>query len=320
MEKALAFLAAVVITVGAVSPLAAAPAPAKQWFKGNLHSHTTESDGDSSPADVAEWYRAHKYDFLAITDHDKLTSITAPGILLIPSEEVTDRLEKKPLHVNAIGIREVVKPQGGTSVTEVLQRDIRAVRAAGGVPLINHPNFVWAFGADQIRPLQGATLLEIASGHPLVNTSGGGGFPGAEEIWDSLLTGGMKIFGVAVDDSHHFNRPGEGDAAPGRGWVVVRAAKLDSASVVAALDSGDFYSSTGPEVDEYEIDNGVIRIRLKQYSLNKYSIRFIGSGGRVLQVSNDIEAAYRIKGAEGYIRVKVSDSNGGFAWLQPFWP
>lgn len=292
----------------------------RRWFKGNLHTHTSESDGDSSPADVVEWYRGQKYDFLAITDHDKVTRLDAPGILLIPSEEVTDRLDKKPVHVNAIGLREVVKPQGGATVSEVLQRNIRAVRAAGGVPLINHPNFVWAFGAEEIRALEGVSLLEIASGHPLVNTEGGGGWQSSEEIWDSLLTGGKRIYAVGVDDSHHFKKPGERDAAPGRAWVVVRAAALEAAQILAALDSGDFYASTGPEIDFYSVANGKITVRIRQYSLNKYSIRFIGAGGRVLQTSNDLQATYEVKGGEGYVRVKVTDSNGGTAWLQPTWP
>jgi hypothetical protein len=98
------------------------------WFRGNTHTHTLESDGDSSPAEVVRWYREHGYDFLVITDHDKVTRITDDKLLLIPGEEVTDRLPKKPLHVNGIGMREAVKPQGGATPLEVLQRNVDAVR------------------------------------------------------------------------------------------------------------------------------------------------------------------------------------------------
>src|SRR5215203_140780 len=80
------------------------------WLKGNLHTHTLESDGDSTPADVVRWYAEHGYDFLAITDHDKITRVEdSRGLVLILAEEVTDRLPKKPLHVNAIGIETPVK-------------------------------------------------------------------------------------------------------------------------------------------------------------------------------------------------------------------
>src|SRR5215212_5104689 len=114
-----------VLALFACAPLHAA------WLKGNLHTHTLESDGDSPPAEVVRWYVGHGYDFLVLTDHDKVTRVDdSAGLVLIPGEEVTDRLPKKPLHVNAIGIEEAVKPQGGRTPVEVLQRDIDAVRHA----------------------------------------------------------------------------------------------------------------------------------------------------------------------------------------------
>src|SRR5688572_16444915 len=218
------------------------------WLKGNLHTHTLQSDGDSPPGEVATWYRQHGYDFLVITDHDKITRIKAPdGLVLIDGEEVTDRLPKKPLHVNAIGLTRVVAPQGGKTPVDVLQRNMDAVRAAGGVPLVNHPNFGWAFGADELLQLRGLVLLEIASGHPYVNAQGP---PSAEAIWDTLLTKGRRVYGVAVDDSHHWKRPWDTDIAPpGKAWVVVRAER-DAKSIVKALERGEFYASTGVELEE----------------------------------------------------------------------
>ncbi|HEV3486531.1 MAG TPA: hypothetical protein VG106_14065, partial [Vicinamibacterales bacterium] len=174
------------------------------WLKGNTHAHTLESDGDSTPAEVVRWYREHGYDFLVITDHDRITVVDGGGMVMIRGEEVTDRLPGKPLHVNGIGLTRVVRPQGGTSVVEVLQRDIDAVRDAGGIAQINHPNFGWAFGAKELLQLKRAALLEIASGHPYVNMEGP---PAVEEMWDELLTAGKRIYGVAVDDSHHLKRP-----------------------------------------------------------------------------------------------------------------
>src|ERR1043165_4524433 len=174
------------------------------WLKGNLHTHTLRSDGDSEPQEMAAWYRDHGYDFLVITDHDVITSIDAPaGLVLVPGEEVTDKLPKKPLHVNAIGLTTVVKPQGGATPVEVLQRDVDAIREAGGLALINHPNFGWAFGADELLQVRNFNLLEIASGHPYVNTQGP---PSHEQMWDRLLTSGRQVWGVAVDDSHHLKR------------------------------------------------------------------------------------------------------------------
>jgi hypothetical protein len=281
------------------------------WLKGNLHTHTAESDGDSPPAEVAAWYRDHGYDFLVITDHDKLTKIDAPaGLVLVDGEEVTDRLPKKPLHVNAIGIARAVKPQGGATPVEVLQRDLDAVREAGGLPLVNHPNFGWAFGADELLQLRGLALLEIASGHPYVNAQGP---PSAESMWDALLTRGRRVWGVAVDDSHHLKRVWDSDVAlPGKAWVVVRAER-NAKSIVAALERGDFYASTGVELEEL----APLRVKVKAKNGAHYRIQFIGAGGRVLQETEGTSAAYVARGDEVYVRIRVIDSNGRMAWGQP---
>jgi hypothetical protein len=281
------------------------------WLKGNLHTHTTESDGDSTPVEMASWYREHGYDFLAITDHDKLTKIDAPeGLVLIPAEEVTDRLNGKSLHVNAIGIERVVAIQGGKTNVEVLQRDVDAVRAAGGIALVNHPNFGWAFGADELLQVKNFVLLEIASGHPYVNMYGP---PSEEAIWDRLLSKGRRVWGVAVDDSHHLKRPWDTDVAlPGKAWVVVHAER-DAKSIVAALERGEFYSSTGVELEEI---SGT-RVKVKEKNRAHYRIQFIGSGGRVLQETQGLTATYAIRGDEVYVRAKVIDSNGRAAWGQP---
>ena len=282
------------------------------WLKGNLHTHTSMSDGDSPPEEMAAWYRDHGYQFLVITDHDKLTSIAAPeGLVLVPGEEVTAKLPKKPLHVNAIGLTRAIAPRTGTTVVEVLQRNVDAVRDAGGIALVNHPNFGWAFGANELKQLRGVTLLEIASGHPYVNMLGP---PSAEAMWDELLTSGQRVWGVAVDDSHHLKRPWDTDVAlPGKAWVVVRAEKADAKSIVAALERGEFYASTGVELEDF----GPGSVKVKEKNLAHYRIQFIGAKGRVLQETEGPSASYTMRGDEGYVRAKVMDSNGRCAWTQP---
>lgn len=287
------------------------------WLRGNLHTHTLESDGDSTPAETAQWYRDHGYDFLVITDHDKLTRLDAPeGLVLIPGEELTSRLASKPLHVNGIGIERVVAPQKGGTAVEVLQRNVDAVREAGGLALVNHPNFGWAFGADELLQLRNVTLLEIASGHPYVSSHGP---PSHEEMWDRLLTAGHRIWGVAVDDSHHLKNPwGDFVALPGKAWVVVRSDAQTAPAIVEALQRGDFYASTGVELLEYEPSTSALCVRVREKNLARYRIQFIGAHGRVLQETAGPSASYRIRGEEGYVRAKVIDSNGRIAWMQPW--
>jgi hypothetical protein len=288
------------------------------WLKGNVHTHTLESDGDVAPAEVAQWYRARGYDFLVITDHDKVTRLEHPGILLIPGEEVTDRLPNKPLHINALGIDKVVTPQKGATPVENLQRNIDAVRAAGGVPLVNHPNFAWAFGAAELGQLKNAVLFEIASGHPLINSQGP---PSTEEMWDELLTSGKRWYGVAVDDSHHFKCPPPASAAlPGQAWIVVRAEKAEAKAILAALERGDFYASTGPALEDYAVTDKTMTVTIREHkaaSAPRHRTEFIGANGRVLAKTSANPAVYTFRGDERYVRARVTDSNGKKAWLQP---
>jgi hypothetical protein len=285
------------------------------WLKGNLHTHTSESDGDSTPAVVAKWYADHGYDFLVITDHDKITVVENAPLLLIPGEEVTDRLPKRPLHVNAIGLKAVVRPQGGATAVEVLQRNIDAVREAGGLALVNHPSFGWAFGAEELVQLNGATMLEVASSHPFVNDDGP---PSVESMWDRMLTAGKRIWAAAVDDMHHLARPLDEDSVrPGGAWVCVRAEKREAKEILAALERGDFYASTGPVLEEYVATETSLTLRVLEKWGARYRVQFIGSGGDLLQETRGPSATYAIAGNEGYVRAKVIDSNGHAAWLQP---
>jgi hypothetical protein len=297
--------------------------PVKNWYKGNLHTHTINSDGDSPPYDVIAWYKRNGYQFLSITDHNTFTDPAAfdtnpnDNFLLIGGEEVTNQ---KTVHLNAIGITKAIPAQPGSSITEILQNSIDSIRAQGAIPLINHPNFRWAFTAREMLPLKGAVLLEIASGHPQVNHDGDGRIPATEEMWDQLLSTGMSIFGVSVDDSHNFREEFTLERAnPGRGWVVVRAPSLTRESILTALNNGDFYASTGVELKNLvsTADFLTVEIKANTATQTRYRVVFIGSGGRVLAVSNANPAQYKFSGDEGYVRARVEDSGGRRAWTQP---
>lgn len=321
-------LAALWLGAGAVERAAArAEQPsAVRWYKGNTHTHTLNSDGDSSPDDVVRWYREHGYHFVVLTDHNFLTSIDGLNALMgaderflvVRGEEVTDRFETKPIHVNGLAVRSLVPPQGGRSVVETVQRNVDAIRAAEGVPHINHPNFGWSITADELAQVRNNRLFEIFNGHPMVNNLGGGGVPGLEEAWDTILSRGVLLYGIAVDDAHHFKRPWDPEASkPGQGWIHVRAARLAVPDLLAALERGDFYASTGVELQDYQVTPARVTVSVRARPFEKYRIRFIGSGGRLLKEAVSTPATYDITGAEGYVRVKVLGSNGRVAWTQP---
>ena len=297
--------------------------PALRWYRGNLHTHTINSDGDSPPYDVLAWYKRNGYQFLALTDHNTFTDPSlfdtnpVDNFLLIGAEEVTN---EKTVHVNAIGIQKVVPPQTGSTVPEILQASIDAIGAQGAIPLINHPNFRWAFTAKEMLPLKNAVLLEIASGHPTVNHAGDGVVPSTEQMWDELLSAGMRVFGVGEDDAHNFRQEFSIDRAnPGRAWIVVRAPALTRENILAALNAGEFYASTGISLRDVRSTRTsmTVEIQTTPEDPKRYQVIFVGKEGRTLAVVRSSPATYRFTGSEGYVRARIEDSSGLRAWTQP---
>jgi hypothetical protein len=133
-----------------------------------------------------------------------------------------------------------------------------------------------------------------------------------------MLSTGIRIFGVASDDMHQLKQPWARAAArPGQGWVVVRASALTAETVLAALASGDFYASTGVELSDIQATPQRLTVTVKVQDYAKYTVHFIGQGGRVLKEAIASPATYEITGGEGYVRAKILDSNGQVAWTQP---
>lgn len=300
------------------------PAWEGRWFQGNTHAHTTESDGDSSPEYVARWYRDHGYDFLVLTDHNVFTDpstlshLVDSTFLLIPGEEVTSSFDGASVHVNGLNLPGLVEARTAETLVATIQENVDAIREVEGVPHINHPNFRWSFGAEELRQIEGDRLLEIWNGHPTVHNEGGGGTLSVEEIWDVLLTGGKRIYGIAVDDAHHFQGEFTPDRSnPGRGWVAVRAPRLDASALMESLEAGHFYASTGVALDDVLVDDTSIEVHIAQDRDFRYSTTFIGRSGEVLHVTDDNPARYEVSGDPGYVRARVRNSRGDIAWTQP---
>ncbi len=318
---------------------AGALAAQTNWYRGNTHTHTINTDGDAAPDVVVRWYKEHGYQFVVLTDHHRGGALTpveglnavfaAPGkFLVLAGVEVSDRFADAPVHLNGLGVREAVLPQGGASVVETINRNGRAIRRAGGLPHINHPNFSWALTTDDITAASEVKHFELYNGFPLANNMGGGGSPSTEEIWDRVLSAGRVLYGVATDDAHGFY--GEFSATranPGRGWIVVQAAELTADAILAALDRGDFYASTGVELKSYEVNEREIRLELAEnialrgrrraFRHLRYRTYFIGKDGAVLKRDESLNPSYQFQGDELYVRARIEASTGARAWTQP---
>ncbi|MEJ1960794.1 MAG: CehA/McbA family metallohydrolase [Gammaproteobacteria bacterium] len=330
------------------------------WYRGNTHTHTINSDGDAAPDAVVRWYREHGYQFIVITDHEFLTDV-APlqglfgadeQFLVMPGQEVTQIVAdarhpegKRQAHLNAINSARVVMPMGepqpknprigrvapaGTPIAETYARNLAAITAAGGIGQINHPNWRWSVGLEDMAQLPNGTLFELWNGIREINNLGGTDDAGnvalsTEALWDTLLSRGKVLWGVGSDDTHDLYKTlSDPEAAPpGQAWIVVRAEKLSPAAIVGALQRGDFYASTGVALEDYEAGPAKkeIVITLKHSGSDRddtrFLTRFVGKGGRVLAEVPGLKPRYLIKGDEGYVRAAIVDSNGRRAWTQP---
>ena len=308
-----------------LAPARSAPPAAGNWYKGNTHTHTINSDGDSSPDAVVRWYKEHRYQFLVLTDHNFLTTIdglnavfgAAEKFLVVRGEEVTDRFEKKPIHINALNLHTLVQPQGGSGVVDTIQRNVDAIRKGGAMPSINHPNFGWAITADELKQVQNDKLFELYNGHPQVNNVGGGGSPGLEQVWDILLSAGRRMYGIAVDDAHYFQQWGPQYSNPGRGWITVRARELSAEALLEAIDQGEFYASTGVVLSEVAREGHTLRVGIQVNGPLRYTTEFIGENGRVLKTAYENPASYALAAGDRYVRARVTASGGEMAWTQP---
>ena len=305
----------------------------KQFYKGNIHTHTTKSDGDEDPIKVTEWYKAHGYDFLVLTDHNHRTILdygneieTAETPLMIPGEEVTMNIQNNdvtvPIHINGIGIERVVEPIEVDGVVSTIQANIDSIKEAGGIASINHPNYKWAYTISDLIQVNGATAIEVFNGIHDTNVYGSKTRPSAEQIWDGILSSGKLIYGVAADDSHHYHDFTPKMSNPGRGWICVKADSLSELSIMDSIKNGDFYASTGVYLDQLACSNNTINISIRTededpLNLPEYITTITGYEGDILHETDSLNVNYQLPKNAHYARATIKSSEGFKAWTQP---
>lgn len=293
------------------------------WFFGNLHCHSTNSDGDSAPAEVARFYRGHGFTFVGITDHNHRTGPEdcpdmGADFAVLGACEYSASAEGRPLHVNGIGATATHAPsEAPGSAVEVLQHGIDGFRAQGAFIILNHPNWQWGFGRSELLALRGAHAIELWNGAMDSDNLGDVGHESTESLWDAALTAGRRLWAVASDDCHHFGpRRGFRSDPPFSGWVAVDCERPEPALILAALHAGRFYASNGPRFERLILARSGIEVTA-QTAGRRCRISIIGSGGRNLATVDGREARYIPTGDEGYLRVRIESGMGQCAWSQP---
>ncbi|MGQ9681583.1 MAG: PHP domain-containing protein [Anaerolineae bacterium] len=278
------------------------------WYRGNLHTHSTASDGLRTPQEAADWYREQGYDFIALTDHDVLVDVgdlSAPGFLVLPGQEAhPDRnLLGEVYHLVAVGSRRGLAFDQNTPVQEA----INALRDAGGLVFLAHPYWAGMTLPDML-PLEGLAGVEVYNTVCDLFAKGV-----SAPHWDDLLARGRLLWGLAVDDAHWFGRDS------GRGWVWVKAPALTQEHILDALASGCFYASQGPRIEAFEVSGEEVHVRCSPAR----SIRFVSylGHGRHWRADDDdhllTEAAFPLAKLRGYVRAECTDAQGHSAWSPP---
>jgi hypothetical protein len=305
-----------------------------RWYKGNTNCHTSNNvaDGDSTPSEVAAWYKEHGYDFVVITDHDLPVSgppgpidlgdalNLADSFVVVPGVTVSSRYASRRVYVGGLNAPRVIFRQAGSTLVDTLQRNVSAVREAGGVPVVLHPNMNFTLNEQALLAASDYCLLEVFDGDPTAHSEGLAGSRSVEQMWEALLSSGRRVFGVAADNARVFKGAQSSfyhPAYPGTGWVAVRARSLNAEEIIRNLERGLFYASTGVALDDIVVEAQRIEVRIRKEQGAAYRTEFVGAGGQVLSRTTANPAAYRLAGGERYVRARVADSSGRRAWTQP---
>jgi hypothetical protein len=298
-------------------------APGRFW-RGNLHTHSTRSDGVLSPEEVCRRYRAEGYDFLALTDHfvgayeypivDTTPYRSDDFTTILGAELHSGAMSNGELwHILAVGLPPDFAPSdspdfhpkpGQETAAELAARAV----AAGAFVAIAHPQWSGLTLADA-RGVTAAHAVEIYN-HGCAN---GCDRPDGFAIADLLLSEGRRLTMVATDDAHFYEPDHFG------GWVMVKSAENTPEALLSALKSGDFYSSQGPELRDIRLFED--RIEVDHSAVAAMIVQGQGTAARAVHGHSMTTSALDLTrfGNSPWLRITLMDAAGKRAWSNPIW-
>lgn len=321
-----------------------------KFYKANLHMHTTVSDGKMTPEEVKRIYKEKGYSIVAYTDHELMlphNELNDDEFLTLTSTEISinkrkdcDFIYSKCYHLNIISKdpfrtefnvfsepimwidhsyqyltakQREVKYKREYSI-ECINEMIRMANEEGSLVTLNHP--VWSLQdySDYIdlKGLWGVEWYNTGCYRT--------GYPDTIQPIDDLIRNGQNVYPVATDDAHLLR-----DCFGG--FVMVKAEKLEYETIYNALKNGEFYSSSGPLINELFIEDGIITI--KTSNIIK---AFVTTENRYVNTVNNLEGMSEVKfdikdyinredndNKYKYVRITIEDKEGNKAYTRAYY-
>ena len=288
-----------------------------RFYKGNLHTHSTNSDGVLQAGEVCRRYRERGYDFICLSDHflpvydfpvtDTSAHRTSGFTTIIGAEvHVPSTLFGEKWHLLANGLPlDFEPPRAGESAAQLAARCAQA----GAFVSIVHPEW-YGLGEEDALGIDAAHAMEVYNHGSALTSDRGGGWG----LLDQMLGRGRRLHALACDDAHFAI-----DDAFGA-WVMVQAEAREPEALVAALKAGHYYSSTGPEIHAIRFEGDEVEVECSP----AVAVYALGKGSRSIQVlGHDLQRVrlpHSKLGKESYRRIVVADALGRKAWSNAFWP
>lgn len=297
-----------------------------RFYRGNIHTHSTRSDGALEPGEVCRRYIEAGYDFISLTDHflgrygypiTDTREHRTNRFTTIPGAELhADRMANGELwHIVAVGLPDDFEPPNAPDFapeesSESIADFAARAAASGAFVALAHPEW-FGMTVEDARAVEAAHAVEVYNHGSAVECDRGGGWA----VLDALLAEGRRLTGCATDDAH-FKGPDHFG-----GWVMVKAQANEPEALVEALRAGRYYSSTGPEIHELTIDGDDLVVECSPAT----RIIALGRGSAARHVwdegggltSGRLSVEPFRKG--GWLRATVVDGQGRRAWSNPVW-
>ena len=288
-----------------------------QFWRGNLHTHCTTSDGRKSAEETCRLYKEAGYDFVALTDHfmaqfgfkitDSTPYRTDDFTTLIGAElhQGTAEFGQK-WHIVALGLPlDFAKPTADEDGPQIVQRALDH----GAFVAAAHPNRM-NYTEQDILSLGPIHAIEVYNGASADHNDRADSW----YLFDILTAHGHRYSACAGDDCHF--KPGNRDFAVS--WVYVKSESLNPDALLEALKNGYYYSSTGPQIHDISVQGRTVKVRCspaERVFITGYTDLYKVTGSPAMT-----EAQFQLHNFKSdYFRVIVRDHNGNMAWSNPMW-